>query len=154
MFDFSVRLRDNARLLTLLSHYAQAGAADRAAWQDRLMEMDGVEPRELTALHGELIAFDWIEQNTGHVIVRPGSALAACYRVTQHGMREFRRISGLEPVEDQPEVAEKPQPKFPRKKKEKPEVPATVPRSRAGAVARHGAASASDELSPPEVVSR
>jgi hypothetical protein len=119
MFDFSVRVRDNPRLLTLLSHYARAGAADRTAWQDRLMELDGAEPREVTALHGELIAFDWIEQNTGHVSLRPDGALAACYRVTQHGLREFRRISGVEAVEEQPEVTEKPQSKFPRKKKEK-----------------------------------
>jgi hypothetical protein len=29
------------------------------------MQMDGVETKQLSALHGELIAFDWIEQNTG-----------------------------------------------------------------------------------------
>jgi hypothetical protein len=126
MVDFSARLRDNARLLTLLSHYAQAGSVDRTAWQDRLMQMDGAEPKELTALHGELIAFDWIEQNTGPVSVRPDGTLAACYRVTQNGLREFRRTSGLEAVEEQPEVAEKPQPKFPRKKKEKPEIHVAV----------------------------
>ena len=120
MFDFSARLRDDARLLTLLAHYAHAGSVDRTAWQDRLMAMDGVEPKELTALHGELIAFDWIEQNAGHVSVRPDGGLGACYRVTPHGMREFRRISGSEAAEELPEEGEKPRPKFPRKK-EKPE---------------------------------
>lgn len=90
------------------------------------MQMDGAEPKDLTALHGELIAFDWIEQNTGHVSVRPDGALAVCYRVTQNGLREFRRICGLEAVEEQPEVVEKPQSKFPRRKKEKPEAHAAV----------------------------
>ena len=82
MFDFSVRLRENAHLLALLSHYAQAGAEDRTAWQDRLMRVDGVEPQQLTTLHGELIAFDWVEQNTGDARWSPDGALAACYRVT------------------------------------------------------------------------
>lgn len=122
-----MRLRESARLLSLLSHYARAGSGDRAAWQDRLMAMDGVEPRELTALHGELIAFDWVEQDTGHVGLRPDGALAACYRVTQNGLREFRRVSGLEAVEEQAESAERPPPRFPRKKQEKPEARVAVP---------------------------
>ena len=118
MFDFSVRLRENAQLLALLGHYAQAGAEDQAAWRDRLMRLDGVGPEQLTALHGELIAFDGIEQNTGHAVLLPDGTLSACYRVTQHGLREFRRLHGVEASDEQPEPAEKPQPRFPRKKKE------------------------------------
>ena len=124
MFDFSVRLRESAHLLALLAHYAQAGAEDRTAWRDRLMRMDGVEPQQLTTLHGELIAFDGIEQNTGHAVLRPDGALAACYRVTPHGLREFRRLHGIEAGEVQPEEAEKPPPRFSRKKKERAESPA------------------------------
>ncbi|MBN9521475.1 hypothetical protein J0H58_23635 [bacterium] len=118
MFDFSVRLRDNPPLLALLEHYVRAGAGERLEWLDRVMALDGVEPRGLTTLHGELIAFGWVEQNTGHVALRPDGALAACYRVTPHGLREFRRVSGLEPVEEQPAAAEDSAPRFPRKRKE------------------------------------
>ncbi len=118
MFDFSVRLRENAQLLSLLSHYARLGSEDRAAWRDRLMQMDGVEPAQVTALHGELIAFDGIEQNTGHAVLLPDGTLSACYRVTQNGLREFRRLHGIESTAEQPEPAEKPPPRFPRKKKE------------------------------------
>lgn len=121
MFDFSTRLRENAHLLALLSHYAQLGAEDRAAWQDRLMQVDGLGPKDLTALHGELIAFDWIEQNTGHVGFGPDGALSACYRVTRQGLREYRRIHGIEAAEEPPEPAEDARPKVPRRKKEKPE---------------------------------
>ncbi len=121
MFDFSLRLRENVHLLSLLTHYAEVGSEDRTAWQDRLMRMDGVEPRELTVLHGELIAFDWIEQNTGHANLRQDGTLAACYRVTPHGLREYRRIHGTEAVEEQPEPTEKAHPRLPRKKKEKQE---------------------------------
>jgi hypothetical protein len=82
MFDDSLRLRENSNLLALLSHYAQKGAEDRTTWRQRLMKMEGVEPKQMSELHGELIAFDWIEQNTGHT-------LSACYRITLNGLREY-----------------------------------------------------------------
>ncbi len=126
MFDFPMRLRENAHLLALLSHYARLGSEDRTAWQDRVMRMDGVEPKDLTVLHGELIAFDWVEQNTGHARFRPDGTLAACYRVTANGLREFRRIHGIEYAEEHPEPAEKAHPRFTRRKKEKQE-PHAVP---------------------------
>ena len=63
MFDDGQRLRENPLLFELLSHYAKLGSADRHIWQDRLMQMgDAVEPKELSRFHGELIAFEWIEQ--------------------------------------------------------------------------------------------
>ncbi len=117
MFDFPVRLRENAHLLALLSHYARLGSEDRAAWRDRVMQMDGVGPEQLTVLHGELIASDGIEQNTGHAVLLRDGTLAACYRITPNGLREFRRLHGLDAVEEPAEPVEKPQPRS-RKKKE------------------------------------
>jgi hypothetical protein len=81
MLDDSLPLQENPHLLALLTHYAQQGTEDRATWRDRLMQMDGIEPKQLSALHGELIAFDWIEQNmgqascsqTGHSLLAIGS---------------------------------------------------------------------------------
>jgi hypothetical protein len=121
MFDDSQRLRDNPQLLFLLSHYAQLGNEDRATWRDRLMQIEGVEPKQLSALHGELIAFDWIEQNTGQTISRPDGTLSACYRITLNGLREYRRFHGVEIVEERSEPAKKSPLKFPRKKKQKAE---------------------------------
>lgn len=63
MFDDLDRLRDNEVLSALLEHYA--GFAEREAWQDRLMQLDGADRNHLVRLHGELLAFGWIEQNTG-----------------------------------------------------------------------------------------
>jgi hypothetical protein len=124
MLDDSQRLRDNPNLLFLFSHYAQLGSEDRATWQDRLMRMDAVEPRELSVLHGELIAFDWIEQNTGQAILLADGTLSACYRITLDGLRQYQRFHGLEiEVEEAPE---KPRSRFPRKKKEKAEALADV----------------------------
>ena len=100
MLDFPKRLRENAQLMALLSHYAQLVAEDRTIWQDRLMLMEGVDSKQLTALHGELIAFDWIEQNTGHALGKPDGTISSCYRVTQNGLWEFRRIHGIEAVEE------------------------------------------------------
>jgi hypothetical protein len=85
------------------------------------MQMDGVEPRQLSALHGELIAFGWIEQNTGQAILRQDGTLSACYRITLHGLRESRRFQGAEVEEEPLGTPEKAQPSFPRKKKAKAE---------------------------------
>jgi hypothetical protein len=87
MFDELDRLHECAALAALLDHYAQAGAADREAWQDRRMQLDRVEARELIKLHGELLAQGWLEQNTGMTpVLKPGVA-AACYRITAAGLR-------------------------------------------------------------------
>ena len=85
------------------------------------MHMEGVEPKQLSALHGELIAFDWIEQNTGQAFSRQDGTLSACYRITLHGLRELCRLQGVEIVEERSETPEKSQSRFPRKKKEKSE---------------------------------
>ncbi len=119
ILDFPKRLRENAQLLALLSHYAQLGAEDRTVWQDRLMEMEGVDSKQLTALHGELIAFDWVEQNTGHALGKADGTISACYRVTQNGWWEYRRIHGIEAVEESAETSEKPRPRIRRMKKDK-----------------------------------
>jgi hypothetical protein len=119
MFDLSARLRANVHLLTLLSHYSRLGSGDRAAWRDRVMRMDGVAADQLTALHGELIAFDGIEQNTGHAALLPDGTVSGCYRVTPAGLREFRRLHGVEAADDEPGVVEKP-PRHPRRKRERP----------------------------------
>ena len=94
------RLRECEALARLLTHYADLGAADREAWQDRRMDLEGVEPRELVRLHGQLIACGWLEQNTGATrVLRPG-AVAACYRVTAAGLRALRQARDGDPGED------------------------------------------------------
>jgi len=92
MFDELQRLRDMKELFVLLAHYQQAGAADRQAWQDRLAEMEGVEPRQLVKLHGELLAYGWLEQNTGVTPVLRGGAAANCYRITTAGIRALKQV--------------------------------------------------------------
>jgi hypothetical protein len=91
MFDELEWLRGSPELQRLLGHYAEATVTDREAWQDRLMHLEGVEPRELVRRHGELLAFGWIEQNTGHTpLLRPG-AVPCCYRVTPAGLRALEQ---------------------------------------------------------------
>ena len=94
------RLRQSEALARLLTPYAELGAADREAWQDRRMGLDGVEPRDLVRLHGQLLARGWVEQNTGATpVLRPG-ALAACYRVTAAGLRALRQARDGGPGQD------------------------------------------------------
>ena len=122
MFDESQRLQENPHLLFLLSHYAQMGTEDRATWRDRLMQMEGVEAKQLSVLQGELIAFDWIEQNTGQASALNG-VISSCYRVTLHGLREYGRLQGVKINEKFPEAQEQKAPRFPRKKKQKSDSP-------------------------------
>jgi hypothetical protein len=127
------RLRQSEALARLLTHYADLGAADREAWQDRRMGLEGVEPRDLVRLHGALIACGWVEQNTGATaVLRPG-AVAACYRVTAAGLRALRQARDGDPEEDGqlseagPDAAGRPEPRrASRKGKVEPPV-AAVP---------------------------
>jgi hypothetical protein len=77
------------------------------------MLMEGVESRQLSTLHGELIAFDWLEQNIG-------GSLSSCYRITLNGLREYGMFHGVEINEKSPEAQEK---RFPRKKNRKSDAP-------------------------------
>ena len=91
MFDEMDRLRGEKDLVTLLSHYAALAALDRQVWQDRLLKMEGVEARQLVRLHGELLAYGWLEQNTGLTpVLRRGEA-PACYRIATAGLRALKQ---------------------------------------------------------------
>jgi hypothetical protein len=92
MFDEMDRLRDVKELCRLLTHYQECAAGDRHAWQDRLLEMGGVEPRELVKLHGELLAYGWLEQNTGATPVLRPNAAPGCYRITAAGVRALKQV--------------------------------------------------------------
>jgi hypothetical protein len=91
MFDELQRLHDVKELFVLLRHYQRGSEADRQAWQDRLANLEGVEPRQLVKLHGELLAYGWLEQNTGLTpVLRVGQA-ANCYRITSAGLRALKQ---------------------------------------------------------------
>jgi hypothetical protein len=128
------RLRECEALARLLTHYAELGGADREAWQDRRMGLDGVEPRDLVRLHGLLIACGWVEQNTGATPVLKPGVVAACYRVTAAGLRALRQARDGGPGQDDglaeagAEEAWRPVPRRARRKgKAEPSKAAAVP---------------------------
>jgi hypothetical protein len=99
------QLRDTEGLIRLMEHYTSAGAADRPAWQDRLMELEGLKPAELARLHGALIAHGWVEQNTRQTpFLKPG-VVACCYRVTGAGVRALRLAKAEGAVDEDLEAA-------------------------------------------------
>lgn len=90
MLDALEQLRENERLFRLLDHYAQFGGADPEAWQDRLMNLDGVDAKGLVQLHGQLLAEGWVEQNTGYTPELKYEEVPLCYRTTVLGRRVVR----------------------------------------------------------------
>jgi hypothetical protein len=97
MLDEVDRSRKNHHLVELLNHYTHPGAENREAWQGRLMQMEGLDTSEISKLHGELIAFGWVEQNTGQVPI--------CYRATLAGSRALRLAKAHENDDDLQEAA-------------------------------------------------
>src|SRR4029077_19320104 len=83
-------LQGYEHLSRLLDHYAEASATNRESWQDRVMDLEGVERHELVKLHGKLIAFGWIEQNTGAVPILQQGSVPQSYRVTGAGLRAMK----------------------------------------------------------------
>jgi hypothetical protein len=92
MFNDLERLRDSADLFALLEHYAELAGHDRQAWQDRHMRQGECSARQMAQLHGELIAYGWVEQNTGIAAVVRKSAAPLCYRITTAGLRALKQV--------------------------------------------------------------
>jgi hypothetical protein len=88
MFNEMDRLRDSVELYTLLSHYAERNGSD---WQDRRMQQGDCTARQLASLHGELIAYGWVEQNTGMIPILRKDQVPACYRITSAGRRALKQ---------------------------------------------------------------
>jgi hypothetical protein len=91
MFDDLDRLRGNTKLCRLLDHYAQPALENQEVWQDRLMSLDGTEAGPMVKLHGDLLAFGWIEQNSGFTANQP-DGVAACYRITTAGQKALKKL--------------------------------------------------------------
>jgi hypothetical protein len=115
MLDELPRLRDTPRLVELLTHYATLAEQDRTTWQKRLSAMDGVDAKELSRLHGELIAFDWIEVSSSRTPPVAGVASPGIYRITSQGIRDLGQLQGVERL-DLPEPPREPKRSFKKKK--------------------------------------
>ena len=105
MLDELQLLKGNENLSRLLSHYASAGAADRETWQDRVMELEGADRQGLVKLHGFLLAYSWIEQNTGSVSPLQPGVVRQCYRITAAGLKALKTGAGKNDAEAEGEAA-------------------------------------------------
>jgi hypothetical protein len=103
MLDEMQRLSESESMRRLLDHYATKGIDDRMTWQDRLMELESVTAGELTRLHGELLAAEWVEMNVGFTSGKCPGGVAACYRITVAGLRAWKRTQGGFYLEDDEE---------------------------------------------------
>jgi hypothetical protein len=74
--------------MALLRHYCGMDELCLASsWHDRAMVLGDATPEELTRQHGELLAREWIEQNTGVVPKLRRNSVPECYRITEEGWR-------------------------------------------------------------------
>jgi hypothetical protein len=105
MFDELQMLRDSDGLRRLLAHYATLGDTNREIWQDRVMQMEGLDAKELTGLHGQLMAFAWIELNTGMTPTSRPGVVAGWYRITGPGQRALKRAQMASDAEEGGPVA-------------------------------------------------
>ena len=90
------RLRNNPQLLQLFNYCARPGKANLEAWHARSAHLQCDGKIDLVKLHGELIAFDFIEQNTGQLPCR--------YRLNRGGLKAIREIESSS--DDEPRTAE------------------------------------------------
>lgn len=74
-------------LRELLTIYVQAGESDSKKWHDRVMTLNDATPLELARWHGQLLAADWIEQQTGNSPRWVPGEVPDCYRATPAGQR-------------------------------------------------------------------
>jgi hypothetical protein len=116
MLDDLQRLRETPRLVELLAHYAALAEQDRTIWQKRLSSMDGVDAKELSRLHGELLAFEWLEVNSSRTSPAAGGVSPGIYRITSQGIRDLGQVQGVERL-DEPEPPREPKRSFKRKRK-------------------------------------
>lgn len=87
-------LRDNEPLLALLTAYAELKARqpDRD-WHDRQGQFRDLPARELSRLHGMLLANGWIESRVHADAFHPAGRVADVYRVTHDGIRTLRELA-------------------------------------------------------------
>jgi hypothetical protein len=96
MLDNLERLRNDPQLMQLFSHYAKLGAANPEAWHARLAQLNCDGRVDLVKLHGELIAFDFVEPNPGQTPCK--------YRLTRAGLKAIREIENS--LDDEPGAVE------------------------------------------------
>lgn len=104
MFDDLSRLKSHPPLVSLLEHYVRLGEPDPAAWQPRLAELPDVTAKDISKLHGELIAVSLIEWNAASVNETSGGPRPKCYRATSAGRRALK-LAMSQQVEEIEEIA-------------------------------------------------
>lgn len=84
-------LLENPVLHQLLEEYAEKKLkVPDADWQDRIMQFGECQSKELSRLHGRLIALGWLETRVAHDVFAVPGRLTHCYRITREGQRALR----------------------------------------------------------------
>ncbi len=87
MRDERDRLSEWQALAELLADYLARQGGEREAWLDRPLAIAGLDAQEVTRLHGELLAYGWLEMQLNPSGPRRADTVAECYRLTPAGRR-------------------------------------------------------------------
>ena len=79
------------RIFGLLDHYRHVGGDDREKWVDRVMEWPDSTAKDLTRLHGTLLAAAWVEMNLAPSGRPSAGRVTECYRLTAAGRQALKR---------------------------------------------------------------
>jgi hypothetical protein len=79
------------RIFGLLDHYRCEAGDDRDKWVDRVMAWPDSTAKDLTRLHGSLLAVAWVEMNLAPAGAPGTGRVAECYRLTPAGRQALKR---------------------------------------------------------------
>ncbi|HVJ82648.1 MAG TPA: hypothetical protein VNC50_16385 [Planctomycetia bacterium] len=79
-------------LRELLAWYGDLRAAKPdAAWHDRRAELPHVDAAALSRLHGDLMAFGWIDVRIAPDALETPGEIRSAYQITREGIRALRQ---------------------------------------------------------------
>jgi hypothetical protein len=77
------------QLLSIYRRMKEKVPADE--WYDRLTEMPGVEPTDLSRHYGLLLANGWLDVRIAKESLRSGGGVKQAYQITRDGLKALQR---------------------------------------------------------------
>lgn len=101
MLDALAVLRANDHLRRLLLEYRLLREYEpETLWHDRIMALADLAPKELSRLHGLLLANGWLDIRVMPEAFEQPGRIAQCYRITREGLLALRQSDDWQAMSD------------------------------------------------------